>query len=549
MPSYVALALLMAVGAAWTSGVFRNFGSLRSVTLAVLLTLGIWNAWAHYPSFRALSQDHSARAYAEGLLRAAPPGTLILSNWHHATTFWYLQQVEGLRPDVQVSYVSPQGAEPIGETWRRQVMEAVARWASVIVTNRYHEFAGLPYRLVPFHRAFRLATEPTATLPPGVSLVDATFSLPGDTSPVFRLRGYQVDEIQARPGQTISVVLFWEPTKAMDREYSIFVHLVDEAGTVWGQQDTTPPVEAWQPGALLTDQHTIPLLPHVAPGRYQLIAGLYVTLPDGGWQRLRTPGGGDSVHLVEVTVLPATEPPTSLQPQHLRWVDGAILVGVDFDQSLPGSLRVYLHWWRPASSPEARIGLYAGQERLAEGMLPAMPVAGYLTTAHDLPPGVRGLQVELATVDGSRLVAVGPWGLPVERPGLPDPRPGQRFLVFGGEMALTSVRVQGRTIDLRWTALRPLTRDYSVSVQAIGPGWRAQDDGTPALGAIPTLKWIRGMGMWDRHQLARPEESRGRGMLTVSAYDAFTLEPLIVLDDRFLKLGQGQAPQVGQWPE
>lgn len=112
-------------------------------------------------------------------------------------------------------------------------------------------------------------------------------------------------------------------------------------------------------------------------------------------------------------------------------------------------------------------------------------------------------------------------------------------------MALTAIRVNGGTVDLVWTALRPLTQDYSVSAQATGAGWRAQDDGTPALGAIPTLKWIRGMGVTDRHRLVRPADAQGQGALTVSVYDAFTLDPLIVLDDRFLKLGQGQAPQVG----
>ncbi len=562
LPSYVALALLMAVGAAAFHGQILRGNSLSRVALAALLTLGLWNAWERYPSFRALSRDHTTRAYAEGVLEAAPPGALILSNWHHVTAFWYLQQVERLRPDVQVSYISPHGDEPIGETWRRRVSEAATGPAPVILASRYNEFASLPYRLVPFHGAFWLETQPTTTLPAGASPADATFDPAEGTGPMFRLRGYHVQTSEVspdfaslqqgfsvRPGQALGVTLFWEPTGAVDRDYSVFVHLVDESGTVWGQQDTTPAADAWQPGALLIDQHTIPLLPHVAPGRYQLIAGLYITRPNGTWQRLRTPDGGDFVRLAEVTVLPASQPPASLHPQHVRWTGGTTLVGVDFDHSLPESRRLYLHWWRPAGSREATIRLYAGREGLAQGTLPATQVAGYLTTAHDLPPAVRGLDLELAGADGSPLVARGPWGVPARRCPLPEPRPAQRYLLFGGEMALTGASLQGHTVDLQWLALRPLTRDYSVSVQALGPGWRAQDDGTPALGAIPTLKWIRGIQVRDRHRLTRPEGAKGQGALTVAVYDAFTLEPLIVLDDRFLKLGQGQGPQVGQWAE
>ena len=46
--------------------------------------------------------------------------------------------------------------------------------------------------------------------------------------------------------------------------------------------------------------------------------------------------------------------------------------------------------------------------------------------------------------------------------------------------------------NLNFTAARPLLRDTVVSVQMTGNGWRVTDDSVPALGAIPTLKWIAG---------------------------------------------------------
>jgi hypothetical protein len=151
--------------------------------------------------------------------------------------------------------------------------------------------------------------------------------------------------------------------------------------------------------------------------------------------------------------------------------------------------------------------------------------------------------------EGTLLPPLGPWRWPLRgRVRLPAVPSGARYLVYGGEIALLGAQyeVQGETlqVDLRWLALRPLTRDYTVSAQLIGQGWRAQDDSTPALGAIPTLKWVQGMVVNDRHRLELPAEASGPASLRVAVYDAFTLEPLTVLDDRLLKLGQGQAVEV-----
>jgi len=64
-------------------------------------------------------------------------------------------------------------------------------------------------------------------------------------------------------------------------------------------------------------------------------------------------------------------------------------------------------------------------------------------------------------------------------------------------------------------------------------------------GAIPTLKWLRGTVVTDRHRVTLPPDASGPASLRVAVYDAFTLEPLIVLDDRLLKLGQGQLAELG----
>jgi hypothetical protein len=101
-------------------------------------------------------------------------------------------------------------------------------------------------------------------------------------------------------------------------------------------------------------------------------------------------------------------------------------------------------------------------------------------------------------------------------------------------------------INLNFTAARPLLRDTGVSVQLTGNGWRVTDDSVPALGAIPTLKWIAGSPVLDPHTLKIPENAApGPAHVSVILYDAFTQEPLSLLDAELIK--QGQAILIGTW--
>jgi len=99
-------------------------------------------------------------------------------------------------------------------------------------------------------------------------------------------------------------------------------------------------------------------------------------------------------------------------------------------------------------------------------------------------------------------------------------------------------------VNLNFTAARPLLRDTVVSVQLTGNGWRMTDDWVPALGAIPTLKWIAGSQVLDPHTLKIPTNAApGPAQLSVILYDAFTQEPLALLDAEMIK--QGQAIPIG----
>ncbi|MFQ5340003.1 MAG: hypothetical protein ACE5F6_00495, partial [Anaerolineae bacterium] len=293
------------------------------------------------------------------------------------------------------------------------------------------------------------------------------------------------------------------------------------------------------------------ILPTVPPGEYGVIAGFYFTPPQGGFQRLTT-ANGDAVQLGSVTLAPRRSPPATQHRLQAPFRDGPTLIGVDYDTSLPESTRVYLHW-RAAPGGPWLATLARAEQTIGTGTVPVAPAGTFITTAIDVPPDLSDLRLALATADGNSRPALGPWRWPLPKSSvrLPGVRAGDRYLVFGGEMALVGVEWEVQEneaiVDLEWIGLKPVVHDYTVSVQLlVESGWRAQDDGTPALGAIPTLKWIAGTRVVDRHRIELPAGATGPADIQVSVYDAFTGTALAVLDDRFQRAGQGQAAVIGR---
>jgi hypothetical protein len=104
------------------------------------------------------------------------------------------------------------------------------------------------------------------------------------------------------------------------------------------------------------------------------------------------------------------------------------------------------------------------------------------------------------------------------------------------------------TVDLALLGARPLLVDDVVKVDLIGEGyaWRSQSDHVPATGALPTLKWLWGWRVEDRHRLAVPPDastSSARAELVV--YDHFTGEVLPLLDPALAR--QGIVVPLYQW--
>ena len=112
-------------------------------------------------------------------------------------------------------------------------------------------------------------------------------SLLGDESEVWynlgekiRLIGHEVKGTVGS-GETLRLTLYWQAKAPMDKDYTVFVHLLDEEGNLRAQQDRQPqggdyPTSLWRLGEVIWDGQDVPLPSDLPAGTYRLVVGMYL---------------------------------------------------------------------------------------------------------------------------------------------------------------------------------------------------------------------------------------------------------------------------------
>jgi len=96
---------------------------------------------------------------------------------------------------------------------------------------------------------------------------------------LFELLGYTMDA-SVEAGERLDVLLFWRSLQPASLNYTQFVHLVDQEGQRWGQQDREPldgsyRTSDWEPGEVIIDRFRLVVDPAAPPGPYELLVGWY----------------------------------------------------------------------------------------------------------------------------------------------------------------------------------------------------------------------------------------------------------------------------------
>lgn len=505
LPAYVALALCLAYAVGNVPTAAREPRSLALAAGQMLSALWLVSAvnqgWQHYSSFAFLHSDTTARNVAGGWLEAAPTSSEILAHWHWVTPLWYLQEVEGLRPDVTSRFVFPEG-ESYADTWANRVQQAVASGQPVIASF-YDPLNTLDLPVPqPLGEAYLFQTQPLTALPPDFEPVAVI--LGGQIA----IAGYRQEATAVEAGEALVLTLAWRPVATLPDGLSLFAHLIGTEGQVYGQDDVAATYQ--EDGLTLTQFRIVPR-PGTPLGTLVLAVGAY------GSDVLLDEAGAARVPLSNVIIEPGAFRPFTQQPLARQELSAAErqLVGYDWDYTVPDRPRLYLHWRTPD---------------------------GYSTEVRDSEFEAAGELYDLAPYRG-------PWGVPVAFWRLPSYPGARHYVPFGsgitwsGEPLVAGRYAAGETLtlDQRLHANQPVLRDYVVSTRLIGLepdgqrwSWWDLEDAIPGLGAVPTLKWIHGSDVLTPHLVtvdpAAPDGQQLTGALTI--YDAFTNRPLPILDER-----------------
>jgi hypothetical protein len=215
------------------------------------------------------------------------PEAVIVCDWEQATPLWYVQQVEGQRPDVQIVY-------PV-----ERLDEAAATGRPLYIA-RAHD--GLAERWHPSgsDALISLQDEPTFGAP-------ETLAALGSQLGSFELVGYRYgvaphhDQRRFDPGEVVPVTLVWRALEPSEHDYSVSVRLLNERGDQVAQVDSqhpvlgTYPTSRWTAGEVVRDYHELQLPHDLAPGAFRWGVILYRALPEGGWESLKVDGTGSEM--------------------------------------------------------------------------------------------------------------------------------------------------------------------------------------------------------------------------------------------------------------
>jgi len=235
----------------------RTFQRVNVPTLVglVLLILPALLLYRNFGPVRALNTSDDETAARQIMSQLLPQGALVVGDWYATEGPHYLQAIEGLRPDLQLT-------DAIGSD---AILEALQHGRAVYLTKPNLQ---LGLTQIPEGPLWRVGIAPLAAVTSAkLQWVDG-----------MALTGYTLPAGPYAPGAVVPVTLQWEALAAPRVAYTLFVHLVAEDGTIWGQHDAPPtsaPTDRWRRGERLLELCTPALKPDAPPGRYSVTLGWY----------------------------------------------------------------------------------------------------------------------------------------------------------------------------------------------------------------------------------------------------------------------------------
>jgi hypothetical protein len=564
LPAHAVLAVWMGSGVALLAGLLSSVpacGRLKAgdaiwrvglTTLFALIPLS--RIWINLPAVdRSGDRGSSAPgSYAWGqyvLSRPLEERSAILADTTKFAPLYYLQQVEGMRPDLDIALL---GSEELYQADLRRRLGA----GQTVYLARY----------LPHLEEFSLrSVGPLVEVGGGPFGVTQGAASGGDAASGDVLGGFGVGiqllgvDIEEDPlGRALyHVTLQWQAERAVGRDLVVQLRLVDADGEArWRGEGRRPvnglyPTNAWDAEVPISDYHGVPIPAWLPPGSYRLEVGLFAPFDDQGV--MVDDGSTAWLTLQMLDVEPPANPDPIPDRRLYSFAGGGWLTGFDSpgEVTLGGHFVVDLawrsvgegerveFWWAAPSGRELPARGRQGDEAgfaLTEGMLRSRH-----TIAAPSEPGRYTLRVGLVDEVGrcSWLAS------PSTSCSLTEVRvvSGEEGLANFGDRVLLldadapqSAAMPGDVIrvTLQWRGLRTMAEDYTVFVHLVGPDGRlhGQADSWPVQGTYPTSQWAPGREVTDPYEVQlAPDAPPGRYRVEVGWYQLETMQRLQIVGE------------------
>jgi hypothetical protein len=553
LPAHAVLAIWMGCGAALLA---RSLSSIPSSTpvwaagavwrsgLATLFAvIPLSRIWINLPAVDR-SRDRGSYDWGQyALSRPLKEGSAILADTKKFAPLYYLQQVEGVRPDLDIVLL---GSEDL---YQADLRQRLAAGQSVYLARYLPHLEGFYLRSI--GPLVEVGVEPlSGAQGTGVGGNSAS----GDVLARFGA-GIQLlaSEVHDDPlGRTLyHVTLHWQAQAAVTDDLVVRLRLVDAEGeerwTGGGERPVNGlyPTNAWHSLVPVADYHEVPVPAWLPPDTYSLEVGLFAPF---GYQGMLVDGG--STAWVELQALDV-EPPSSAapMPQRRRFIfgDDMWLTGLDAPgEVMAGAPFVVDLAWRGVGENE-RVRFCWADADLCQVAGAGLPLIDEMSRSrHTIAaPGRAGTYtLRVGLVDEvARCSWLAPPGSSCSLTEVEVLSGEQGLANFGERVLLLDAEAPKREakpgdvipVTLLWRGLHTMREDYTVFVHLVGPEGRlhGQADSWPVQGTYPTSQWATGREVRDPYEVRLELDApAGPYRVEVGWYDLETMQRLQIVNDK-----------------
>ena len=447
------------------------------------------------------SRDDGGQPWGEGVL-ALPlaEGAAILADSEKIAPLYYLQQAEGVRPDLDIMVLPDEAA------YRTELDNRIATGQTVYLARFLPGLEGI-YHLRSAGPLTEVSAEPMMMLPETATPTQLDFGN-------IQLIAYEIEPISPYDDTQTAVTLYWQANEPVTQPLHIYLRLGDATTSGQHPANNSYPTNAWKGGEIVTDFHSLsrPIL--TQPGEFTLEAALappFTLLDELDWQPITA-----RPELAEGAVsYPATEATTLSQSVRAQIGESAVL-SADYPAQIRPQrpLPVLLSGYGEPSDIQITL---AGEDvnQKSNGSTPELfepPFTTRTLVSTDLENG----RYPLILSHPEQTISCG-WLQDrrsqcvlgeVEISGVALP---ETAVNYNDQIALLNLDIPtqqltpGGTLDLtlQWTALAPLNEDYTLFLQVLDANDRlvGQVDAWPLQGTLPTSRWQPGQTITDPYTI------------------------------------------------